>query len=182
MMRKRPLLLSVLALLHGCAQLSPDPDRPDAPANEAAQPLAPPLGWETLDNIHFAAFSAARPGDYKVMAVCAAQGRVTFHYVARPDAPRDGPLTLMSGRLSASFPAQVEERRITPPPAGPGPGALTGLEVRATAPIDHPVLARFFETGILSVAWGNERLRLDARREILPALERELRTCPVPGR
>ena len=170
--------------MHGCAQPSPkaDPPEPRAVPADGSPPLAPPLGWETLDSIHFIAFSAVRPGDYKVMAVCASQGRVTFYYTARPDAPRRGLLMLASGPLSDRFPAQVEERRNTPPPTGPGPGALTGLEVQATVPIDHPVVARFLETGDLSIAWGNERQRLDARREILPALERELRACPVPGR
>ena len=183
-MRARPLLPAALILLSGCAQLSPKADPPDPPPIPADRtpPLAPPLGWETLSSIHFVAFSARRPGDYAVMAVCAGPGQVAFYYTALPDAPRRGSLTLTSGSLSARFPAEVEERRISPPPTGPGPGAVTGLEVRANVPIDHPVLARFLETGELAIAWGNERQRVDARRDILPALERELRACPVPGR
>ena len=182
-MRECLFLLSSLTLLQGCAQVSPPDAQPLRPviASVRAAPLAPPLGWETLNSIHFIVFSAVRPGDYIVTAVCTGPGEVTFYYVVPPGAARSGSLTLISGNIAARFPAQVEEQRITPP-ATPAAGALTGLSVRASVPIGHPVLLRFLGTGELSIGWGDHQLAIDARPEILPALNRELRSCPVPGR
>ena len=183
-MRECLFLLSSLTLLDGCAQVSPSDAQPLPPviALDQAAPLAPPLGWETLNSIHFAVFSAVRRGDYTVTAICTAPGEVTFYYVVPPDAATSGLLSLTSGEISARFPAHVQELGITSPPAAPAQEELIGLSVRAPVPLDHPVLARFLRTGELSIGWGNHRLAIDARPEILPALNRELRSCPIPGR
>ena len=183
-MRECLFLLSSLTLLQGCAQVSPPDAQPLPPviASVRAAPLAPPLGWETLNSIHFIVFSAVRPGDYIVTAVCTGPGQVAFYYLLPPGASLSGSIIVTSGSISARFPAEVEEQRITPPPATPAAGALTGLSVRASIPLDHPVLTRFLRTGELSIEWGDHELAIDARREILPALNRELRSCPMPGR
>ena len=85
---------------------------------------------------------------------------------------------LASGDEIVSLPAEVSERRATPPPAvASASGPLEGVQAAAILPLDHPVLAAFQGSGRLTIGWGAATLRLDAGLEDRHALAALWRSC-----
>lgn len=162
-----PAIVGLLLLTGGCS---------GAPTAARTSSHAERPGWQIMDHIKLAAFSATDPGEYDLMIFCDSDNHVRLYHLVPPE-EHSTELSLRSGSVSIVLAGERELVTITPPPAATEQGEVLGARISARLARTTPVWRAFAETGALEVRSGPHVTNADARGSEHAALTSLFAAC-----